>query len=221
MLKALKGDGKRATIKKAKRKGSGRFDLHTDSVKSLGSNTNLEDAVKLPEGVELNDWLANHVVDFYESVSMLYSGVEQDCTAVSCPSMTVGTQFEYLWVDGHDYKKPTAVPAPEYIDRCLDWIENLISDESVFVVEENAKYPKNFKSQVKKIMKRMFRIYAHVLYEHFRKVKAEGYEAHINTSFKHFMHFNFEFDLMDRKEMVPMKKWIENNLGGKYSSQLE
>ena len=38
--------------------------------------------------------------------------------------------------------------------------------------------------------------------------RALGEEAHLNTSFKHFMLFVIEFGLIERKELIPMEELI-------------
>ena len=48
--------------------------------------------------------------------------------------MSGGPKFEYLWADGNKYKKPTALPANQYISLLMDWIETQINDEKVFPV---------------------------------------------------------------------------------------
>ena len=45
--------------------------------------------------------------------------------------MSGGAKFEYLWQDGTKYKKPTHLPAPQYISLLMDWVESQINDESV------------------------------------------------------------------------------------------
>ena len=45
---------------------------------------------------------------------------------------------EYLWKDNANYKKPTRVPAPVYIDLLLNWVSDQISDPALFPVEEGA-----------------------------------------------------------------------------------
>ena len=42
---------------------------------------------------------------------------------------------------------------------------------------------------VKVILKRLFRVYAHIYYQHFSEVRDLQEEAHLNTSFKHFIYF--------------------------------
>jgi Mob1/phocein family. len=44
-----------------------------------------------------------------------------------------------LWADGAKYKKPTALPAPQYIALLMDWIEGQINDENLFPVSTGEK----------------------------------------------------------------------------------
>lgn len=46
----------------------------------------------------------------------------------------------------------------------------------------------------------MFWVYAHIYHAHFSDIKMMEMEAHVNTSFKHFMYFVEEFNLVDEKE---------------------
>ena len=48
--------------------------------------------------------------------------------------MSGGAKFEYLWQDGTKYKKPTHLPAPQYIALLMDWVESQINDENVGIV---------------------------------------------------------------------------------------
>lgn len=50
-------------------------------------------------------------------------------------------------------------------------------------------FPKNFLGMAKTILKRLFRVYAHIYHQHFPEVVQLGEEAHLNTSFKHFIFF--------------------------------
>ena len=50
-------------------------------------------------------------------------------------------------------------------------------------------FPKNFLAMAKTILKRLFRVYAHIYHQHFPEVVQLGEEAHLNTSFKHFIFF--------------------------------
>lgn len=53
-------------------------------------------------------------------------------------------------------------------------------------------------------MRRLFRVYAHIYNHHFAHVCALSVEAHLNTSYRHFLLFVTEFDLVDPKELAPL-----------------
>ena len=50
-------------------------------------------------------------------------------------------------------------------------------------------FPKNFLTIAKTILKRLFRVYAHIYHAHFSDIISLSEEAHLNTSFKHFIFF--------------------------------
>ena len=56
-------------------------------------------AVKVPESDTFEDWLAVHVVDFFNRLQLFYSVVEDHCTEESCPTMSGGRKVQYLWQD--------------------------------------------------------------------------------------------------------------------------
>jgi len=78
----------------------------------------------------------------------------------------------------------------------------------------DAKFPRNFKAQVKVIYKRLFRLYAHIYYHHLENLKSIGANAHLNTCFKHFIYFCYKFDLLDDQETLPLKKLINKFISG-------
>ena len=63
-------------------------------------------------------------------------------------------------------------------------------------------------SVTKNIFKRLFRIYGHIYHSHFPKIVSLGEEAHLNTSFKHFIYFVQEFQLIEKKELMPLQELI-------------
>jgi MOB kinase activator 1 len=183
----------------------------------------LQQTVKVPKGENKNEWMAVNVVDFINGVNILYGSLQEYCTDSSCPIMNAGKEFEYLWMDkdSADYKKPVAVSASKYISLLMDWIEKQVNDESIFPSDPNQPFPKNFEKIVKNIFKRLFRVYGHIYCAHFEQVKALGEEAHLNTSFKHFMYFVFEFDLIPGSELLPLKDVILTLLGDSFASKFK
>ena len=52
--------------------------------------------------------------------------------------------------------------------------------------------------------------YAHIYYCHFERMTALGAEPHLNTCFKHYMYFVFEFNLIPkREELQPLQELID------------
>ncbi|XP_011638365.1 MOB kinase activator-like 3 isoform X2 [Pogonomyrmex barbatus] len=175
--------GKTFRPKKKFAHGTLRYSLHKQAQASLNSGINLRSVVKLPPGEDLNDWIAVHA---------------------SCPTMSGGARFEYLWADGEKYKKPTALPAPQYVTLLMDWIEAQINNEAVFPVSTDVPFPKTFVPLCRKILTRLFRVFVHVYIHHFDRIVAIGAEAHVNTCYKHFYYFVTEFDLINPKELEPL-----------------
>merc|ERR1719311_314193 len=66
---------------------------------TLGSG-NLRLAVMLPEGEDINEWVAVNTVDFFNQINMLYGTITEFCTPESCPVMSAGPKYEYHWADG-------------------------------------------------------------------------------------------------------------------------
>ena len=52
-------------------------------------------------------------------------------------------------------------------------------------------------------------IIVEIAFIYFQEIVSLGEEAHLNTSFKHFVYFIQEFDLIDRKELAPLQELID------------
>lgn len=165
-------------------------------------------AVELPKGENLNEWLALNTIEFFNEISLLYGCLTEFCTSKTCPTMSAGPVYEYLWADGNKTSKPLKVSASKYIDYLMTWVENQIHNEKLFPNEVDTKFPTNFKKIVRVIFKRLFRVYAHIYHSHFRDLMFLEAEPHLNTSFKHFIFFVDEFDLIDDKELQPLSQLI-------------
>ncbi|KAG6508368.1 hypothetical protein ZIOFF_033742 [Zingiber officinale] len=119
-------------------------------------------------------------------------------------------RYEYRWADGVQIKKPIEVSASKYVEYLMEWIEVQLDDESIFPQKLGTPFPANFKDVVKTIFKRLFRVYAHIYHSHFQKIVSLKEEAHLNTCFKHFILFTYEFGLIDKKEIAPLQELIES-----------
>ncbi|KNC85024.1 hypothetical protein SARC_02778 [Sphaeroforma arctica JP610] len=143
---------------------------------------------------------------------MLYGTITEFCTPDECPVMSAGLRYEYLWADNVTVKKPIKCSAPEYVDYLMTWVQTQLDDELIFPSKIGVPFPRTFMSVAKNILKRLFRVYAHVYHSHFNKIVSLGEEAHLNTSFKHFIYFVQEFNLIDKKELAPLQELIDTLL---------
>lgn len=188
--------------------GSRRFQLHQHAQATLGAG-NLTDAVRLPPGEDLYDWLAVNVTDFFNEVSLLYGVLADVCTPACCPTMSAGPRFEYKWADGVRIKKPIRCCAPKYVDYMLSWAQTTLDDEAIFPVRVGEPFPANIREVICTIFKRLFRVYAHLYTCHFQSMQEMGAEPHLNTCFRHFMLFVREFSLIQPQELAPLRELID------------
>lgn len=184
--------------------GTIRFNLHKYANQTLNSGVDISDVVKVPKEYEYNDWIAVHVVDFFNRINLLYGCVSEFCTEETCAVMSGGAKFEYHWCDNEAFKKPTRLSAPRYITILMDWVEKQINDEQVFPTRTDIPFAKNFVSVCKKILTRLYRVFVHVYIHHFDRLQNIGAEPHVNTCYKHFMYFVTEFNLVRKEEFEPL-----------------
>jgi hypothetical protein len=41
-------------------------------------------------------------------------------------------RFEYLWQDNENYKKPTKMDAPSYVEHLMAWVQSNVDNEQMF-----------------------------------------------------------------------------------------
>lgn len=71
-------------------------------------------------------------MDFFNRINLLYGILADVCTPESCPTMSGGARYEYLWQDADKYKRPTRLPAKDYMYLLMEWIETRINNENIF-----------------------------------------------------------------------------------------
>ena len=83
--------------------------------------------------------------------------------------------FQYHWADGNQVKKPIKCSAPKYIDFLMTWVQDQLDDETLFPSKIGVPFPNNFLTNAKTILKRLFRVYAHVYHQHFKVKKLNSW----------------------------------------------
>ena len=77
------------TFKSRSTRGNKLMKLHSYAKRTLGS-CDIAEAVRLPPDEDLNEWLAMHIVDFYNEITLLYQIVAEHDTEEKFPVMGAG-----------------------------------------------------------------------------------------------------------------------------------
>jgi MOB kinase activator 1 len=152
------------------------------------------DDVRCPPAEDPDEWLAHHVILFFNESQQIYLKIKKKCTKDTCPKMMAGKKFEYMWHDASNplySQRPVSLSAPEYIDCLLLWIQTYLDEEKVFPKYKGNPFPEDFKpSIVANVVRRLFRIYAHVYRHHIDEISAmKDDKQYLEDSFKHFFRF--------------------------------
>ncbi|KAF3940570.1 hypothetical protein ABW19_dt0208616 [Dactylella cylindrospora] len=195
---------------------------------------NFKTIVVLPKYVDKAEWIALNTFEFYEYLKMFFSVTQEFC-AGSCPSMSAGPGTDYFWISAD--RKPRPLPAAQYIEYVLTWINNRLSDETVFPTRpsnaisgpghtqviasptnpqasqtwlgKESGFPQTFYVSSQSIFKQMFRVFAHIYHHHFVQIVHVSLEAHLNSFFAHFIMFAREFNLLDARDQEPLQALID------------
>ncbi|KAK9305190.1 hypothetical protein QLX08_003705 [Tetragonisca angustula] len=154
--------------------------------------------VDLPPGLDYNEWLASHTLALFDHINLIYGTISEFCTMTGCPDMTGPGLRTYLWFD--EKGKKTRVAAPQYIDYVMTFTQRTVSDETIFPTKYANEFPSSFESIVRKILRLLYHVVAHIYHCHFREVALLGLHAHLNCVFAHLTLLNQRFNLIDPKE---------------------
>ena len=164
--------------------------------------------VQLPKYVDAGEWVALNVFEFFTNLNQFYGVIAEYVTPDAYPTMNAGPHTDYLWLDANN--RQVSLPASQYIDLALTWINNKVNDKNLFPTSSGVSFPQAFQRDIQRIMIQMFRIFAHIYHHHFDKIIHLSLEAHWNSFFAHFISFAKEFNIIERKEVYPLMSLIEN-----------
>ena len=157
--------------------------------------------VECPSDIDLNEWFAVHIVQFFNELSLLSAVIRKDnviCSEQSCPKMSVHSEYEYLW-HSNEFIQPISVSAPKSIDFLLEWIDEIMDDTRSESLS---------KSLASKICRRIARVYGHFYFAHYQQVAALHLDTCLNTSFQYFLYFVKHHKLVKDKELYPMRRVV-------------
>ncbi|XP_021199274.2 MOB kinase activator-like 2 isoform X2 [Helicoverpa armigera] len=154
--------------------------------------------VDLPRGLDYNEWLASHTLALFDHVNLLYGTVSEFCTAASCPDMTGPGGRTYAWYD--DRGKKSRVAAPQYVDYVMTFTQKTVNDETVFPTKYANEFPAQFEGVVRRVLRLLFHVVAHMYAAHFRQLALLRLHAHLHLTFAHLTALDARFALLDHKE---------------------
>ncbi|KAK8808863.1 hypothetical protein WA538_002232 [Blastocystis sp. DL] len=175
--------------------------------KTLKLNSPISDLVRLPPGVNEYAWIYDKAQFFTEECQLLWESVSDFCNPRTCPEMTAGPHYTYLWTDQYT-REPVSMPACNYISNVFIWISDEFNSKE-FTQIPNGVYPEDFMHIMQIVFKKLFRVYAHVYHHHLEEFVKRDAEVHLNTSFKYFGMFVREFGLITKKEEAPLRKLLQ------------
>jgi len=160
---------------------------------------NFKTIVMLPKYVDVMEWVAVNIFDFYNNLNFFYGIIAECCTAQSCPTMSAGSSLDYTWIDQN--RRQVKLPAPTYIDYVMTWVQNMLDDEGVFPTKAGRDFSQSFPATAKHIYRQLLRVFAHIYHAHYPQILHLRSEPHFNSLFAHFLAFGKEFDLLEVKDV--------------------
>lgn len=168
--------------------------------------TELLSITEVPEGLDVNEWLALHTIGFFEHVNLIYGTISEFCTLSSCPDMVGPGPRQYMWMD--DKGKKSRLSSPQYVDYVMTFVQKTANDEAIFPTKHGHDFPPNFDQIIKKIHRLLFHVIAHIYHAHFREVVLLGLHAHLNSLFAHLIEFNIHYHTIEDKETEVLQDLI-------------
>lgn len=165
--------------------------------------------VALPSDISPSEWLSINALFFYNQINDYYGYLSAD-RRCNCEKMTVGPKYEFLWADGKTIKQPINIPASDYIDYLMVWIEANFDDTRLFPDYDDGKYGKTHMELAKSIFKRLFRVLGHMAMDHESDLESQHVKDDVRRLLECFVEFVKKWKLMDKKQLKPVQKLTEN-----------
>lgn len=162
---------------------------------------NYKKITKLPKYVDVNEWVAVNIFDFYSNLNDFFGVLLECCTQRSCPVMSAGIKVNYTYSQVGGSQKRVALSAPAYIDATMSYIQSLLSNPEVFPANSMQSFPKSFPSTVRHMYRELLRVFAHLYHAHYHHILQLRVEPHFNSLFAHFLAFGREYELLDEKDV--------------------
>ncbi|XP_011681581.1 MOB kinase activator 2 isoform X2 [Strongylocentrotus purpuratus] len=174
--------------------------LDAQNVKANIIEFDIREIVRLPHGLDQNEWLCTKTLSFFNNVNLLYGVLAgQFCTNDTCQSMMAPGNVIYQWHD--DKGKKMKCSAPQYIEFAMVNAQKHIDDETIFPTKYGKVFPSDFESVIQRILRLMFQVLEHIYFAHYEQMTRLDLHHHLNTIFTHMVLYAQEFKLLEQKEI--------------------
>ncbi|KAM0255644.1 hypothetical protein ACHAQJ_005569 [Trichoderma viride] len=183
--------------------------------------------------------VVEHYRNLWNFVGVVH-GKEDDgtsiCNPTTCPKMSAGKNHSYTWLNkNHD---AVELPAYEYMSLMQRWMSGKIDDPGLFPTDPDtvsfathpdytsatiqqlggaedwlggrSGFPKQLPSTCQLIFRQIFRVYAHLYWDHFVEPFYHlNLEKQLNSCFSHFILTATTLDMLQPAELEPMQYLID------------
>ncbi|XP_022174963.1 MOB kinase activator-like 2, partial [Myzus persicae] len=192
------GKGRKAKDKESLCNDDNKLYLEEAVLEKKLPDIDLRILVEMPNGIDFNEWLASHTISIFDNTNLIYGTVSEFCTISGCPDMVGPSYRTYLWFD--EKGKKSRVAAPLYIDYVMTFVQKTINDETIFPTKYANEFPVGLEIVVKKILRLLFHVIAHLYHSHFRELVLLNLHTHLNCVFAHLSVFNHRYQLIELRE---------------------
>ncbi|KAL6079611.1 hypothetical protein QOT17_000722 [Balamuthia mandrillaris] len=161
-----------------------------------------EASFKVPRGIDKIEWWIQNLEICYRNTKKLYEDLSELCTAKTCPYMSAGPRYEYLWSDDFRFPRPVRVSAPLYAQYLFEWCDLMFLDYTFGP-------PEGTEGVIMTVFRRLFRLLAHMYYAHWKNgILDQDNEKEFDRCAKRLLLFIHEFEIMTAADMEPLRPLI-------------
>ena len=160
-----------------------------------------------PKNQDETEWIAAKTVAFFIDLSTLVSIVLPDLkNKFTKKGEGFPPGFKFLWVE-EGQQTGILLSAPNYIEKCLSWMDSEFENEAVFPVDKSVPFlPEFIELHVCKLFTLMFRNFAILHNSGYSIMEENNCLELFYTTLKHFVFFGIRHNLLvETDEFLAMK----------------
>lgn len=181
--------------------------------------------------------VVEHYRNLWNFVRVLHEKEEDGtsiCNPTTCPKMSAGKNHSYTWLNRNH--EPVELPAYEYMTLMQRWMSGKMDDPALFPTDPDtvsfaihpeytsnaaqqgpdewlgarSRFPKQLGGTCQLIFRQIFRVYAHLYWDHFVEPFYHlNLEKQLNSCFSHFILTATTLEMLQPSELEPMQYLID------------